>query len=73
MKLHLLVFPVEMAANRLLSSSSNFNGSVAERSLNPDDLGVSTGRDSAMLKWLINSMVFYGRNNIEGEGKRKHY
>lgn len=49
--LHLLVFPVEMAANRLSSSSSNFIGPVAARSLNPGDLvGVSTGRDSAILK-----------------------
>lgn len=46
-----------MAANRL-SSSSIFIGSVDARSRNPDDLAADrTGRDSAILKWLITSIV----------------
>lgn len=55
-KWHLLVFPVDMAANRL-SSMSNLIFSVAARCLNPGDLGVSTGRVSAMFNWLITSIV----------------
>lgn len=58
-KRHLLVFPVDMAASGLSSSSSNFIGSVDARSRNPDaDPAGKTGRDSAKLMWLITSIVF---------------